>query len=517
MSDKDISPQELARRYLVTHDYRQGLGPKPQRRYRALSMWEDWIVSAPEKAWPVFEEIVRLRPDDDDVLEQLCYRLESLLEKHWDLCHERATRLVEENARLTRIMPRAALEKAHYELKYRTIPELVEAWIAHSLNHRGAFRLDELIREDPPRALALALEVINRAPLHGFTSFDVLRPLMDLLRQHGPEVIDQVEAAAAASVAVRRVLWRMRPHQGDGSGPSAMPGEVWTRVVRAAGDTTDYNTDDPPGVAGPLAPDDEAVVASWFVYNAKFWAWEGLQELVKDDPEKAWQAIEMLACHPNADDVLDSIAAGPLEDLLAAHGARFVARVEQQARRDDRFRACLGGVWLNPEDVPEDILRRLHDASEGAALILEPRPIPGPLLELEREATTMLLAGDHPVLEALRQQWRKATVVRRSYGWSGGHVELSMPQEVPTIGDARFVTISDVRADIHFLERPATFSAFVVDGRLDGLTCNIGAVEWPDPLLVKRLYYVRRDETADDALEVTERDLDWFRERWDVT
>ena len=83
--------------------------------------------------------------------------------------------------------------------------------------------------------------------------------------------------------------------------------------------------------------------------------------------------------------------------------------------------------------------------------------------------------------------------------------------------DARFVTISDVRADIHFLERPATFSAFVVDGRLDGLTCNIGAVEWPDPLLVKRLYYVRRDETADDALEVTERDLDWFRERWDVT
>src|SRR5205807_6062060 len=231
----------------------------------------------------------------------------------------------------------------------------------------------------------------------------------------------------------------------------------------------------------------------------------------------AWQAIEMLACQPNADDVLDSIAAGALEDLLAAHGARFVARVEQQARRDDRFRACLGGVWLNPEDVPEDILRRLHDASEGAALILEPRPIPAPLLELEREATNMLLAGDHPVLEALRQQWRKATVVRRSYGWSGGHVELSMPQEVPTIGDARFVTISDVRADIHFLERPATFSAFVVDGRLDGLTCNIGAVEWPDPLLVKRLYYVRRDETADDALEVTERDLDWFRERWDVT
>jgi len=517
VSDKDISPQELARRYLVTHDYHEGLGPKPQRRYRALSMWEDWIVSTPEKAWPVFEEIVRLRPDDDDVLEQVCHRLELLLEEHWELWHERATQLVEGNARLTRIMPRAALEKSHYEPKYRTIPELVDAWIAQSLHHGGASRLDELIREDPPRALALALEVINRAPLHGFTSFDVLRPLMDLLRQHGPDVIDQVEAAAAASVAVRRVLWRMRPHQGDGSGPSSIPGEVWTRVVRAAGDTTDYNTDDPPGVASALAPDEEAVVAAWFVYRAKFWSWEALRELVEDDPETAWQAIEMLVGHPDAEDVLGIIAAGPLEDLLAEHGERFVARVEQRARRDDRFRACLGGVWLDPEKLSEGIVRRLHDASEGAARILDPRPISPLLLELEREAATMLLAGDHPVIEALRQQWRKATVVRRSYGWSGGHVEWSVPREVPPITDAAFVTIGDVRADIHFLERPVTFSVFIVEGRLDGLSCNIGAVEWPDPLLVKRLYYVRRDETTDDELEVAERDLDWFRERWDVT
>src|SRR2546427_7129558 len=139
-------------------------------------------------------------------------------------------------------MPRAALEKAHYEPKYRTIPELVEAWIAHSLNPRGAFRLDELICEDPPRALALALEVINRAPLHGFTSFDVLRPLMDLLRQHGPEVIDQVEAAAAASVAVRRGLWGVPAHPNDGSRPHAMPREGWDPVVRAPSETADHKT-----------------------------------------------------------------------------------------------------------------------------------------------------------------------------------------------------------------------------------------------------------------------------------
>ncbi len=258
-------------------------------------------------------------------------------------------------------------------------------------------------------------------------------------------------------------------------------------------------------------------MASWFVYNAKFWSWEALRQLVENDPETAWQAIEMLVGHPNAEDVLDIIGAGPLEDLLAEHGERFVTRVEQRALHDDRFRACLGGVWLDPEDIPENIVRRLHDASEGAALILDPRPIPAPLLELEREAATMLMAGDHWVLEALRQQWRKATVVRRSYGWSGGHVELSVPQEVPPITDADFVTIGDVRADIHFLEGPATFSVYVVDGRLHGLTCHLGGVDWPDPVLVRRLYYVRRDETTDDELEVAERDLDWFRERWDIT
>jgi uncharacterized protein DUF6869 len=47
------------------------------------------------------------------------------------------------------------------------------------------------------------------------------------------------------------------------------------------------------------------------------------------------------------------VVAGPLEDLLAQHGAIFIDRVEHSAKTDQRFKRCLGNVWghirFNPE------------------------------------------------------------------------------------------------------------------------------------------------------------------------
>jgi hypothetical protein len=512
MTDRDVSPQELARRYLVTHDYRAGLGPKPQRAYRALTIWEEWIVSAPDKAWGVFEELVRLRPDDDDVLEQLCKRLESLLSEHWGDFHERVTELVVSNPRLTRIMPQAALQSSYYAPKYRTLPELADAWLEYVRQFSDAHLLDELIRDDPDRALPLALEVIHRAPSHQFNSFDVMSPLLELLRRHGSSIIDDVVAAAADSVAVRRVLWRMRRQQPDEPGPATIPQEVWTRVLRAAGDTTDYNCDDPPAVVTSLTSGDERIIASWFVSEDKRWASAALQDLVRDDPENAWVVIGLLVERAD-EDVLGSIAAGPLEDLLREHGAAMVSRVEAKARRDPVFKQCLGGVWLDARDVPEDVVRRLHAASEGELLVFEPTPTPPEILDLERVALTMLLAGEHKVLEALREQWRRSTVVRRNFGSGGIDVEFSVPADVPAIPDAAFVTIGDVWAEVHFLDQRLTFHLTIEDGRLESLNCSLYE-EWPAPVLVKRVYYVRRDEVTNQDVETPERDMARFHARW---
>jgi len=514
MTDREVSPQELARRYLVTHDYRQGLGPKPQRVYRALAIWEDWIVSAPEKAWGVFGEIVRLRPDDDDVLEQLCKRLEIMLSEHWDDFHERVAELVAANPRLTRIMPRAALQQSYYAPKYRSLPELADAWLEYVRHFSNAHLLDELIRDAPDRALRVALEVIHRAPSRQFTSFDVMSPLLELLRKHGPAVIDDVVAAAAESVAVRRVLWRMKPHQPERPGPSTIPAEVWDRVLRAAGNTTEYNTDDPPAAVTPLAPEDERIVASWFAYWAMFWTADALRELVHEHPDDAWAVIQLLVERAESDAVLGRIAAGPLEDLLCEHGAALVARVEDRARRDPRFKTCLGGVWLDSRDVSEDVARRLQAASEGEILMFEATPPPPEILDLERDALTMLLAGDHAVLEGLRGQWHRSSVTRRDYGWGGFDVEFAVPADAPPIPDADSVTLGDVGAEIHFLDHPVTFYVRIEKGRLERLHCSIGGEDWPTPVLVKRLYYIRVDEVTKQDVDTSERDMARFRARW---
>jgi len=513
MTDQEVSPDELARRYLVTHDYNQGLGPEPQRAYRALSIWEEWITSHPDKAWGVCEELVRLRPDDDDVLEQLCHRLELLLSEHWEDFHDRVAYLVASNPRLTRIMPPAALSESHYAPKYRSPVELSDAWLEFDRHFPAANLVHELGRDDPERALTLALELIHRAPLYQCTSFDVMGPLLELLRQHGLQVIERVEVIAGESVAVRRVLWRMRPQQPDRPGTSTIYQDVWERVLRAAGDTTDYNSDDPRAAISPLEREDERIVASWFVCKDKDWASEALNELVREDPDKAWAVVELLVERADSDELLGSIAAGPLEDLLRKHGAMLVSRVEEKARRDLRFKRCLGGVWLDPRDLSDEIIRRLHRASDGELRILEPRPTPHELLELERQAVTMLLTGAHRVLEALREQWSRSTVAHRSYGWGGGHVEFSVPADVPPICDADSVTIGDVCAEIHFLDSPVLFFLLIEDGRLAGLNCTIQG-DWPDPVLVKRVYWIRTDEHATQDVETSERDLNRFRRRW---
>jgi hypothetical protein len=75
------------------------------------------------------------------------------------------------------------------------------------------------------------------------------------------------------------------------------------------------------------------------------WAYEDVCDILSKDPEHAWRLT--LAMIDRADDplTLAYVAAGPLEDLLAWHGAAFVDRVVSLASTDPRFREALGSVW----------------------------------------------------------------------------------------------------------------------------------------------------------------------------
>jgi hypothetical protein len=88
----------------------------------------------------------------------------------------------------------------------------------------------------------------------------------------------------------------------------------------------------------------------------RFWSHDRLWELIQDDPEGAWNII-LIIRREGSDVILSNLAAGPLEDLLVAHGDQFIDRVEALAERDAQFRKLLGATWQN--SMPDTLWSRI--------------------------------------------------------------------------------------------------------------------------------------------------------------
>jgi hypothetical protein len=120
-----------------------------------------------------------------------------------------------------------------------------------------------------------------------------------------------------------------------------------------------------------VAPDPNQLVSAWIALHKHgrkiserdegFWAWEQLHELVQDDPEQAWLCLIDIWNRTSDDDVLGSLAAGPLEDLLTQHGPLFIDRIETTARKDPKLRKILAGVWKNA--MPHPLWDRVRKAA----------------------------------------------------------------------------------------------------------------------------------------------------------
>lgn len=78
----------------------------------------------------------------------------------------------------------------------------------------------------------------------------------------------------------------------------------------------------------------------------RFWSCDRLAELIVEDPEAAWHIIQTIR-REGSDLILSNLAAGPLEDLMVAHGDRFIDRIERLAKHDAQFRKLLGATWQN--------------------------------------------------------------------------------------------------------------------------------------------------------------------------
>lgn len=80
-------------------------------------------------------------------------------------------------------------------------------------------------------------------------------------------------------------------------------------------------------------------------------------------PEQRFEAILNALANTKPDPshpTFQVLAAGPLEDLLGAHGAVLIERVEVEARRNPAFNLLLGGVWQN--EISKEVWARIQAA-----------------------------------------------------------------------------------------------------------------------------------------------------------
>ena len=83
-------------------------------------------------------------------------------------------------------------------------------------------------------------------------------------------------------------------------------------------------------------------------HEANWWAvFEVLGWAPEEEGELLWEFILEVYKRDPPDKAIGSLAAGPLEDLLAKRGPDFIDRVEDRARKDPKFNYVLGGVWRN--------------------------------------------------------------------------------------------------------------------------------------------------------------------------
>jgi hypothetical protein len=341
MDEKELTAKELAARYVARQNGRE----RDEDERDPLWIWEEWITEDPERSWPVFEEIVALQ-HDDEILQQVGYRLGILLHRFYDAFHERAEELVRRTPRFGRIVGDDFFDEERYRERPLDVEALIAADAAVYRSHTDAFAIRDLVKSDPDAALPLVVEIIHRGPARGFSSYDTFDLLRDLLMAHGEAVIDRVEAIARESYLVRRAIWRMKPHQRNAPPPYQIAEPLWQRLLAANAGTTDFTDDvDPVPAPRTLGADDERRIEAWFTNEENFWAFETMNALVSEQPEQAWPIL--LRMLEGADEGhVGSLSAGPLENLLHAHGPLLIDRIAAEARTNEKLRDALTGVYL---------------------------------------------------------------------------------------------------------------------------------------------------------------------------
>jgi hypothetical protein len=109
--------------------------------------------------------------------------------------------------------------------------------------------------------------------------------------------------------------------------------------------------------------------------------------------------------------------------------------------------------------------------------------------EFERQVMSALLAGDDPMLAALREQYAVATVRDREKTASGFVTRFEIPATVPPI-ERKLLHLDDLQVELTGTSTPADTSVHVHNGRLRSLECFVYDGAFPEsPQIAAAWYY----------------------------
>ena len=111
------------------------------------------------------------------------------------------------------------------------------------------------------------------------------------------------------------------------------------------------------------------------------------------------------------------------------------------------------------------------------------------LEQFEKVVMSALLAGEDPLLAALREQYSVATVRDREISASGFVTRFEVPPSVPAI-DRKLLHLDDLQVEVEGAKTPVDTALNVHNGRLRSLECSVYEGAFPrDPEITAAWYY----------------------------
>ncbi|HYR30202.1 MAG TPA: hypothetical protein VEU30_17175, partial [Thermoanaerobaculia bacterium] len=87
------------------------------------------------------------------------------------------------------------------------------------------------------------------------------------------------------------------------------------------------------------------LAGEWLTNLTNEGAWDEMNDVVGNEPGRAWRIIRAVVGSAPDYDVLSAIAAGPVENLISKHGDSVMPILVEEAKRSARVRICLGATY----------------------------------------------------------------------------------------------------------------------------------------------------------------------------